>query len=90
MTGSGVLALLIGLAVIALPLATYYRPFSAGVLGVVALTGAALYFFGWGRSAMTETTAAVFAVGAFLLAGLLAMVRAAQEIRDAVEARDEN
>lgn len=90
MTGSGILAIVIGLAIIALPVATYYKPFAAGVLGVLALTAAAIFYSVWGRSAMTETTAAVFAVGAFMLAGVLALVRAAHEVRDAIEARDES
>ena len=88
MTGSGILEILIGLAVIGLPLATFYKPFAAGVLGVCALTAAAIFYSVWGKSAMTETTAAVFAVGAFLLAGVLAIARVLIEVRDAIEDRE--
>ncbi|SFV33165.1 hypothetical protein SAMN05216456_1906 [Devosia crocina] len=90
MSGTGILALVAVVLVIALPLATFYKPFAAGILGVLAMTAAAVFFTVSGKSAMTETTAAVFVVGAFLLAGLLAVARILIEVRDAIEARDES
>ena len=89
MSGSGILILVVIAMVVALPLATFYRPFAAGVLGVAALTASAVFFTISGKSAMTETTAAVFAVGAFLLAGILALARVVTEVRDALETKDE-
>lgn len=88
MTGADVLQLVVGVVVIALPLATYYKPFAAGILGVLALTAAAIFFAVIGKSAMTETTAAVFAVGAFVLAGTLVIARTLHEIKDAIETRE--
>lgn len=85
MSGFGVFFLIVAVALVALPVATSFKPFSAGVLGVLALTAAAIYFVMAGKSAMTETTAAVFAVGAFMLAGMLAVARKLHEVRLAIE-----
>lgn len=90
MSGYGVLALIAVIALVALPLATYYKPFAAGILGILALTSGAVFFAVAGKSAMTETTAAIFGVGAFLLAGVLALVRVVTEVKDAIETRTEN
>lgn len=89
MTGSDVLLAVIGLAIIALPVATYYKPFAAGVLGVVAMTAAAIFYTMVGKSAMTETTAAVFAVGAFVVAGLLAVAREVYKMRTQFEGAED-
>ena len=40
---------------------------------MLALTAASVFFFTMGKSAMTETTAAILAVGAFLLAAIIGL-----------------
>lgn len=67
-----------GLAVAACPFLLIYRPSQAGPFGVLLLYMLAGYYAMNGKSAFTEVTAAVFGVGAFLLAGIVAIARIAE------------
>ena len=73
MEPSSAIVLVLGVAVLLLPLLTSYYPQQAGRIGVLALTAASVFFFTMGKSAMTETTAAILAVGAFLLAAIIGL-----------------
>ncbi|MET3924608.1 hypothetical protein [Devosia sp. 2618] len=84
-----ILAIIALVLVVALPLATYYKPFAGGVLGICVLVAAALFFALVGKSAMTETTAAVFGASAFILAGLLAVAREIYLMRKHFEGQDD-
>ncbi|MDW9683217.1 hypothetical protein [Sinorhizobium meliloti] len=67
-----------GLAVAVCPFLLIYRPSQAGPFGVLVLFMLAGYYAMNGKSAFTEITAAVFGVGAFLLAGIVAIARIAE------------
>lgn len=75
MSGSSIALLLIGGSVVLSPILTMFWPRLFGLIGVVALTAAGIYFAVSGKSAFTETTSAVFICGAFVLAGILAIHR---------------
>ncbi|KQW43164.1 MULTISPECIES: hypothetical protein [unclassified Ensifer] len=65
-------------AALVCPFVLIYRPSAAGPFGVGLLFLLSGYFVINGKSAFTEITAAVFAVGAFLLAALVALARIAE------------
>lgn len=44
-----------------------------GLIGVLTLTATGIYYATQGKSAFTETTAAVFFIGAFILSALVAI-----------------
>ncbi|MDW9814283.1 hypothetical protein GOC60_05215 [Sinorhizobium meliloti] len=67
-----------GLAVAVCPFLLIYRPSQGGPFGVLVLFMLAGYYTMNGKSAFTEITAAVFGVGAFLLAGIVAIARIAE------------
>mgnify|MGYP000944105995 CR=1 FL=1 len=75
MSGDTVAILIIGIAVVLSPVLTMYWPKFFGLIGVVALTAAGIYYAVAGKSALTETTAAVLIVGAFMLSATLAIYR---------------
>ncbi|RVO88246.1 hypothetical protein [Sinorhizobium meliloti] len=68
----------IGLAIVICPFLLIYRPSQAGPFGVLLLFMLAGHYAMNGKSAFTEITAAVFGVGAFLLAGIVAIARIAE------------
>lgn len=72
------LVTVIGLAVAVCPFLLIYRPSQAGPFGVLLLFTLAGYYAMNGKSAFTEITAAVFGVGAFLLAGIVSIARIAE------------
>lgn len=74
-SNTALLFLIIQLLLITVPICIVFWPKIAGTIGVLTLSAAALMFFWVGSTAMTETTAAVFAVGAFCLAGILGAKR---------------
>lgn len=80
LTNQVTVALWIFTAVSALlcPFWIIYRPAEGGLFGVLVLFLLSGYFFLNGKSAFTEITGAVFAVGAFLLGALTALARIAQ------------
>lgn len=73
-----IIVLVLLLAVVICPFVIIYRPADAGPFGVLVLFLLAGYYVTEGKSAFTEITAAVFAVGAFLLAALVALARIAE------------
>lgn len=75
MASSTALILVLGALVVLGPLLTIYWPKLFGVLGVLVLTAAGIYFAVAGKSAFTEITSAVLIVGAFLLAVMIAIYR---------------
>lgn len=74
MTANGILFLVLGAAVVLSPILTVFAPRVFGMIGIIALTCAGIYFAAAGKSAFTETTSAVFICGAFALAGLIAIL----------------
>lgn len=78
----GVLVTAVGAAVVICPFLLIYRPSQAGPFGVLLLFMLAGHYALNGKSAFTEITAAVFGVGAFLLAAIVAIARLAEKAWD--------
>jgi len=70
---------LIGLLFVLGPILTVINPKLFGIAGVLVLTAAGIFYSVMGQSAFTEITAAVFVVGAFLQAGLVVLIRQAED-----------
>lgn len=75
---SAILLVFAVVAALICPFWIVYRPAEGGLFGVLVLFVLSGYFFLNGKSAFTEITGAVFAVGAFLLGALTALARIAQ------------
>lgn len=75
----GIAGSALALAVLVCPFVLIYRPSDAGPFGVLLLFALAGFYVLYGTSAFTEITAAVFAVGAFLLAAIVSIARIAEK-----------
>ncbi|GGA63919.1 hypothetical protein [Pelagibacterium lentulum] len=70
---------LIGLLFVLGPVLTIINPKLFGIVGVLVLSAAGIFYSVMGQSAFTEITAAIFVVGAFLQAGLVVIIRQNQD-----------
>ena len=75
MSSNSIALLIVSAGIALLPLLTLLWPKMFGAVAVLAMTAAGIYFAIWGGSAFTEITAAIFYIGAFITAVLLALYR---------------